>query len=344
MNQADKRLLDLLRQQKLSYDALHIVLDLIAGEITMNAASGRSAALHLAAKNGHVIPTRALIEKGANIEASDDSNKTPLHLAAQHGHLSLVRLLLEKGAHINVRDKCDNTPLHWAIHDNNNPLVVQTLLEAGGELETRNNADYTLLHCSILEYNFSAMNLLFEHGADIQAKDGQENSGLHLAVKAGNTDTVRMLLEIGAKVEVRGINYNTPLYDALASFDDDVMLLLLAQGASIWAEDNEGRRSYFTDNEIIYGEYAMEWQHKIHASYLAKTREELMHLLSVMLVENPHAIPEPLIRAKIMLDKMPLTNEIDALYETVLAVQRPPQTQSLAEARTNASKRGVGLL
>ncbi|MBM3738444.1 MAG: hypothetical protein FJW39_21900 [Acidobacteria bacterium] len=58
-----------------------------------------STPLHDAALGGHVAAARALIGKGARVDAPDgDTGATPLHHAASWGRAEMVRLLLEKGA------------------------------------------------------------------------------------------------------------------------------------------------------------------------------------------------------------------------------------------------------
>ena len=96
---------------------------------------------------------------------------------------------------------------------------------------------------------------------------------------------------------------------------------------------------------ISYEKIINHWQQKLQSGYLPTTHAELMLLVSVMPVENPQAIPEPLVRAKILLEGMAHTPEINTLYETVLEIQRPlAPTQSLQEmGKAAAQQTRVGL-
>ena len=70
------------------------------GEINTRTREGRTA-LHLATLNGHVSTARFLLQKGANVNLTDNNQWTPLRLAAENGHLGAVKLLLTAGAELN---------------------------------------------------------------------------------------------------------------------------------------------------------------------------------------------------------------------------------------------------
>ena len=57
-----------------------------------------------AARKGDLDTVKALIEKGAPIEAKTPYGQTPLYLAAMKGHEAVVQFLLEKGAKADVTD------------------------------------------------------------------------------------------------------------------------------------------------------------------------------------------------------------------------------------------------
>ena len=69
--------------------------------------------LHYAAKYGKVDRVRALLERGADVNAKDEDDQTPLHWAAQSGHVDCVRALLERGADVNVSPRPRRRPFTW---------------------------------------------------------------------------------------------------------------------------------------------------------------------------------------------------------------------------------------
>ena len=84
--------------------------------------------LHLAAYFGLELVIRLLLEKGADIKATDKRGQTPLYRALGSSHLEVVQLLLEKGADVEAADQDGQTPLYQAL-GNSYLEVVQLLLK-----------------------------------------------------------------------------------------------------------------------------------------------------------------------------------------------------------------------
>ena len=87
--------------------------------------------LHRAAKENRSDIARALLDRGADIEAKNERGDTPLHLAAELNFLDVATLLIDLWADIEAKDNTDRTPLHCAVLGNY--LDVATLLiDKGG--------------------------------------------------------------------------------------------------------------------------------------------------------------------------------------------------------------------
>lgn len=70
--------------------------------------------LFAAAESGDLERARDLLDRGADLNARDDTKATPLHIAARYGHFDVVELFIANGADVNARDMYLTTPLHEA--------------------------------------------------------------------------------------------------------------------------------------------------------------------------------------------------------------------------------------
>lgn len=101
-------------------------------------AFGDEPALIRAAEKGNFREVRALLSKGANVNARDKDGITALMMAASGGHLEVVRVLLAHGADVNAKVNnaqtggSDWTALSWA--SGHHPEVVLELLDKGADI------------------------------------------------------------------------------------------------------------------------------------------------------------------------------------------------------------------
>ncbi|RSL87145.1 hypothetical protein CDV31_016307 [Fusarium ambrosium] len=73
-----------------------------------------------------------LIERGANVNATDYHGRRALHWAAQHGAVTLARLLLQRGADIEAKDRWGKTAFQWAVA-NRQHRVADLLRQSGAD-------------------------------------------------------------------------------------------------------------------------------------------------------------------------------------------------------------------
>ena len=96
-------------------EGVHMLLE--AGASVNARDHSKATAMHLGAEGGmeeHRELVRALIGRGADLEAADQFGWTPLHAAASRGHAEMVSLLLDAGASAAASDEDGKTPLAWA--------------------------------------------------------------------------------------------------------------------------------------------------------------------------------------------------------------------------------------
>jgi ankyrin repeat protein len=95
-------------------------------------------ALHQAAFNGHTTIAIALIEAGADVNATSFQGETPLHLTVYWEHREIAGVLLANGAKLNAKARDGRTPLDWAVHLGASEMVR---LFRSSELDSRVNAE-----------------------------------------------------------------------------------------------------------------------------------------------------------------------------------------------------------
>ena len=88
--------------------------------------------LFAAARFGCEREARALLDRGAAIDAKDREGATALAKAAEAGKIKVVKLLLERGAEVNARAVDGSTPLFYAAKEDRGAAVA-LLLERGAD-------------------------------------------------------------------------------------------------------------------------------------------------------------------------------------------------------------------
>lgn len=93
---------------------------------------------HLAARGGTLSAFERLLEKGANMTATDFNGRTAIHKAAMGGRISIIEKILDTGYDIDVKGQVDGeTALHKAIRSGS-VRCVTFLLERGADPTVEN--------------------------------------------------------------------------------------------------------------------------------------------------------------------------------------------------------------
>jgi ankyrin repeat protein len=134
-----------------------------------------------AAEDGNVDKVQKLLDKGANIEATNDDGWTPLHWACRNGCVEVVEMLLDKRANIEARDNGGWTPLHEACYKGH-VEVVKLLLDKGTNIEaTDDDLGWTPLHAACFWGRVEVVEMLLARGANAEATDNNGKTPLDLA-------------------------------------------------------------------------------------------------------------------------------------------------------------------
>jgi ankyrin repeat protein len=174
--------------------------------------------LHLAAWRGHDALVKALIAKGAVINAVDKHGFTALDLAARAEHKSTVALLKKHGAE--TATKCS---LHGAIL-RGDLKAARSLLAKGADV---NAAESGRLPLSLaLEVGRDAMvNAVLEYKPNMKIAEEGCQSSLVAAISAGwRLPMIERLVRLGADVNGLGQWGRTPLFEAANSLRKQILI------------------------------------------------------------------------------------------------------------------------
>jgi ankyrin repeat protein len=170
------------------------------------------------------------------------SSKTPLIRNAWCCDTRRVIKLLEKGADVNATDKWGTTALMEAVRCKD-PELVKILIDAGADVNARDFYGYVALHIAVDLGLTEIVKYLLNAGADVNViSEANRKAALRDAIERDHDDIVKLLLEAGADVNVKSGSgsWETPLHSAAERCNTNVVKLLLEKGADPNAKDERG--------------------------------------------------------------------------------------------------------
>lgn len=157
VKEGDQDILDLLMGEAAILDAakkgdLNRLLKLVTPDnVNCRDSSGRhSSPLHLAAGYNNIECTQFLLDKGADVNATDKGGLIPLHNSASYGHLDIAALLIKHNTSVNATDRWGFSPLHEAAQKSRTQ-VCALLLAHGADCFLKNHENQTPLDLATAE-------------------------------------------------------------------------------------------------------------------------------------------------------------------------------------------------
>jgi hypothetical protein len=147
-------------------------------------------ALLQAVRTENVEAMRALIERGANVNAKDIGGNTPLHSAAENWAVECLKVLLSSGADINARNNLGETPLMVA---GNIPKALGILLDAGADMNARDKRGSTALLNAASSGEISKVKMLIQRGADVSLRSPEGKTALDIAIESNHKKIAALL-------------------------------------------------------------------------------------------------------------------------------------------------------
>ncbi len=217
---------------------------------------------------------RTLIERGADVNAKDDTEQSSYLITTSEGYLDLLNLTLSNGARVNSLDSWNGTGLIRAA-ERGHALVVGRLLAAGIDKNHVNRIGYQALHEAVwlgadTSTYVDTVRALVAGGVELNRVSVSEgltplemarqrgyaaleaaliaalrptritdpDAALLRAAGAGDADRLARALRAGADLESRDSFGRTALLLAVSEGRDDAARLLVAMGANPNALDD----------------------------------------------------------------------------------------------------------
>ena len=205
--------------------------------------------LHYSLKNSLDFVSDYLIEKRADVNATNVYQKTPLHIASSNNvsyHIFLK--LLENGANSNFQDEDGNSTLHIFVYSLKNKEVdnnfFQLLLDKKADCNLYNKIGKTPFHLLIFSKTdfFPNLTLFLSHGANINSQDIDGYTLLHYASKNSHHKLLNFLIENKSDVNLKNKEEETPflLFVKQSTQKLKIYNLFLKQKINFKDKDKEG--------------------------------------------------------------------------------------------------------
>lgn len=189
-------------------------------------------ALHQASKRNNPKVIELLLKKGADINAVNDLGSTAISVACELGKLDALLALLEKGADLTIANKAGELPIHIATMNGQGDLACH-LLDAGSPIHVERKDGSTLLLVAVARKCLPVVKRLLEMGADVNCSFSKGHTALHHAAANEDPIFVQLLLAANADVACSDDNGLTPLHIAVMNGHEGVARFLITHGARV---------------------------------------------------------------------------------------------------------------
>ena len=154
-------------------------------------------ALDVALINRNEEIAELLIEHGGNdLNSANLAQKTALLFALESGQLKTAKLLIQKGADLNLTDQTGFPPISYALHSVDNLEILELLLKNGANVNITNESGLSPLMQAVSQgNNIETVKLLLKYGANPEWKDVNGKTILDAADIGDNKEVIDLIAQ-----------------------------------------------------------------------------------------------------------------------------------------------------
>jgi ankyrin repeat protein len=176
-------------------------------------AAGPEPELVAAVKAGNSATVRTLIERKANVNATEVDGTSALHWAVRTGDTASTELLILAGARVDAVNRYGVTPLSVAARNGRGDLI-DLLLKSGASVRTAEATlpeGQTLVMQAARTGKVDAVKRIITAGSNVNARETRTGTtALVWAATSNRSDVVRALAEAGADLNIQSKVTNYP--------------------------------------------------------------------------------------------------------------------------------------
>jgi ankyrin repeat protein len=146
---------------------------------------------------GTVKQVKALLERGANPNATDEGFDNVLGHAVSGHKLGKTQLLVKHGANVNKRDSCQDTALNIISMSvgQKSQKISMLLIDHGADVNAAGCDGWTPLMRAVVRQQLDFVKILLEKGANPKLRNFYGKTALDLVDGGMHTDAIKALLE-----------------------------------------------------------------------------------------------------------------------------------------------------
>src|SRR5438874_1402084 len=149
-------------------------------------------------RKNDLVRLKTIVRTAADANAKSDGGDPLLMTAAGAGSVDAMRVLLDKGADVNATNAFGATALIWSATD---IAKTRLLLERGANVNAAAKTGRTALFVAAMsDPSADIVRLLIAKGADLKAKDAFGNTMLGAAAVGNDLNTIRIMADAGIDV------------------------------------------------------------------------------------------------------------------------------------------------